>query len=108
MKVRFSSGARRYIAKEAAYLKERSATGAARFHGIVDRARRQIQTFPESGYTESIVTLAGSRRMAVEEYLFDYDVMEGMALILVIRHSRNTPTIEIDDDADYDDPVGEK
>lgn len=106
MRVRFSSEARPYIAREAAYLRERSTTGALRFHGIVDRARRQIETLPDSGHTDSVVALAGARRVAIEEYLFDHDVTEGVATILVVRHSRNTPTIVIEDDADYEDPSG--
>lgn len=105
MKVRFSSEARRYIAREGAYLRERSSVGAARFHALVARARRQVETFPESGYTESIVAMAGARRIAIEEYLFDYDLNDDVAIILVIRHSRNTPTIPIEDDADYEDPA---
>jgi hypothetical protein len=62
MKVRFSTEARRYLAREAAYLKERSPAGAPRFQGIVARARR------------------------------------------VIRHSRNTAILALEDDAEYEDP----
>ena len=105
MKVRFSSEARRYLAREAAYLRERSASGAVRFQRIVDRARRQIGTFPESGLTDSIVAITGARRVTIEEYLSDYDVVEGIATILVVRHSRNTPTVAIESDADYEGPV---
>lgn len=79
MKVRFSTEARSYLAREAVYLKERSTTGAARFQRIVARARRQIETFPDSGYTDSVVSLAGARRMAIDEYLFDYDVIGDVA-----------------------------
>ena len=103
MKVRFSSGARNYLAREAAYLKERSTTGAERFRRIVARARHQIETFPDSGYTDSIVALAGARRIAVEEYVFDYDISDDVATILVVRHSRNTPTVATMDDADFED-----
>lgn len=106
MKVRFSSAARRYVAQEAAYLRQRSPSGALRFQQIVARARRQIQDFPDSRYTDSIVALAGARRIAIEEYLFDYDIAEGVATIMVVRHSRNTPTIALDDDADYEEPPG--
>lgn len=102
MKVRFSTEARRYLSREAAYLKERSPAGAARLQRLVARARRQIEAFPESGFTDSIVSLAGTRRMAIEEYLFDYDVVEGVATIMVIRHSRNTPTIPFEDNADFE------
>ena len=104
MKVRFSSEARRFLAHEAAYLRQRSGSGAARFQRIVERARRQIETFPESGLTDSIVSLAGARRIAIEEYLFDYDLVDAVATIMVVRHSRNTPTLTIDDDADYEAP----
>jgi plasmid stabilization system protein ParE len=102
MKVRFSSEARRYLMQEAAYLRERSVSGAARFQRIVDRARRQIGTFPEPGLTDSVVSIAGARRITVEEYLFDYDLADGIATIMVVRHARNTPTIIIEDDADYE------
>jgi len=102
MKVRFSSEARRYVVREAAYLRERSPSGAARFQAIVDRARRQIGTFPDSGITDSIVALAGARRIAIEEYLFDYDVSDSGAMIQVIRHSRNTPVTILDDDENYE------
>jgi plasmid stabilization system protein ParE len=98
MKVRFSTEARRYLSREAAYLKERSPGGAARFQGIVARARRQIETFPDSGFTDSIVSLAGARRLAVEEYLFDYDLAGGAATIMVVRHSRNTPVVPLEND----------
>ena len=104
MKVRFSSEARRYLARETTYLKDHGATGAERFRRLVARARYQIETFPESGFTDSIVGLAGARRIAIEEYIFDYDVGDDVATILVIRHSRNTPTIALTDDADFEDP----
>jgi plasmid stabilization system protein ParE len=107
MKVRFSSEARRYLAREAAYLRERSPSGAARFQRIVERARRQIASFPESGLTESIVAIAGARRIVVEEYLFDYDLADGVATIMIVRHSRNTPTVAIEPDADYEEPEAE-
>lgn len=107
MKVRFSSAARRYVAQEAAYLRQRSPTGAVRFQQIVARARRQVEGFPDSGYTDSIISLAGARRIAVEEYPFDYDVADSVATIMVIRHSRNTPTIALNDDDDYEEPPGE-
>ncbi len=103
MKVRFSTEARRYLQREAAYLRERSPSGARRFQGLVARARRQLESFPESGFTDSIVSLAGARRLAIEEYLFDYDVTGGVATIMVIRHSRSTPTIPLDDEADPED-----
>lgn len=90
------------MAHEAAYLRDRSQSGALRFRRIVERARRQIETFPESGLTDSIVSLAGARRIAIEEYLFDYDVANGVATIMVIRHSRNTPIVPMDDDPDIE------
>lgn len=105
MKVRFSTEARRYLSREAEYLRERSPAGAARFQGIVARARRQIESFPESGFADSIVSLMEARRIAVEEYLFDYDLADGIATIMVIRHSRNTPTAPLEDDADQSDPA---
>jgi hypothetical protein len=58
MKVRFTSEARHYLAREATYLKERSTTGAERLRRIVARARHQIETFPDSGFTDSIVEQA--------------------------------------------------
>lgn len=100
MKLRFSTEARRYLQREAAYLRERSPAGAARFQALVARARRQIESFPDSGFTDSIVSLAGARRIAIEEYLFDYDVAGEVATIMVIRHSRNTPTVPLEDEAD--------
>ena len=104
MQVRFSSEARRYVIREAAYLRERSPSGATRFARIVERARRQIGTFPESGVTDSIVALAGARRIAIEEYLFDYEVSNSVAMIQVVRHSRNTPLTHIDEDGDFERP----
>ena len=78
MKVRFSSEARQYLSREAAYLKERSIVGAVRFQSIVARARRQIESFPDAGYTDSI---------------------------MVVRHSRNTPTVPLEDDVDPEHPA---
>lgn len=102
MRVRFSSEARRYVMREAACLRQRSSSGALRFQRIVERARRQIGSLPESGVTDSIVALAGARRIVIEEYLFDYDARDGVAVIQMVRHSRNTPIIPIDDDSDYE------
>lgn len=102
MKVRFSSEARRYILREAAYLKARSTSGALRFQAIIERARRQLETMPDSGFTQSVVALAGARRIAIEEYLFDYDTADESVMVLVIRHARNTPTLPFDDDEDFE------
>lgn len=102
MKVRFTSEARSYLARETVYLRARSTTGAERLRRIVARARHQIETFPESGFTDSIVELAGARRIVIEEYIFDYDIGRDVATILVVRHSRNTPSVSLTDDADFE------
>lgn len=104
MKVRLSSEASAYIAKEARYLQDRSASGALRFKDIVKRALQLIGEHPAAGFQQSGVPIKGSHRVVIGEYLFDYDVIRDVAWIQNVRHSRNTPTIPIEPDADYEEP----
>lgn len=104
MKVRLSSEARTYIAQEARYLRDRSASGARKFKEIVDRALLLIGQHPAAGFQESGVPIKGSHRVVIGDYLFDYDIIRDVAWIQNVRHSRNTPTIPIEPDADYEEP----
>ena len=102
MKVRLSSDARRYIARETRYLKERSLSGAEQFKRVVQPAQQLVASFPESGFTESAIALTGARRVLVGAYLFDYDLIGETVWIQNIKSSVNTPIIRVEDDADYE------
>lgn len=102
MKVRLSSRAKAFIAKEGRYLRQVSPQGAKRFSEIVQRARKIIQIFPEGGVTSSAIPLTGARRVSIEGYLFDYDLIEATVWIVGIIASGAVNTIAIEDDSDYE------
>jgi plasmid stabilization system protein ParE len=104
MKVRLSSEARAYVAQEARYLRDRSASAALKFKEIVDRAILLIGQHPAAGFQQSGVPIKGSHRVVIGGYLFDYDIINDVAWIQNVRHSRNSPTIPIEPDADYEEP----
>jgi plasmid stabilization system protein ParE len=102
MKVRLSSEARSYIARETRYLKERSLAGADSFKRVVQRARQLVADFPESGFADSAISLTGARRVLVGTYLFDYDLIDETVWIQNVKSSVNTPIIKVEDDTDYE------
>lgn len=102
MKVRISSKAKAYIAKEGAYLRKHSPMGAKTFGNIVRRAKKVIETFPDGGATDSAIPLTGARRASVDGYLFDYDLIDGEVWILGVISSAAVNTIEVEDDLDYE------
>lgn len=108
MKVRFSSDARSYLAHEVGYLKKRSSSGAARFMNVVDRARRLVSQHNEVGFADSKVPIKGARRISVGDYLFDYDIIDGVVWIQNIVPSQKTPILSIDDEEDYDAPFNDE
>lgn len=111
MKVRLSSDARAYIAKETRYLKARSRVGAEGFRNIIRRVEKWVADFPQSGITDSAIPLTNARRVIADGYLFDYDIIDGVVWIQNIRSSVAVMTIEVEDDLDYEaetEPPGSK
>ncbi|UJW84472.1 type II toxin-antitoxin system RelE/ParE family toxin [Devosia sp. SL43] len=100
MKVTLSGNARAYIKQETQYLRDRSASGAAAFREIVLDARAILARHPDSGLTQSAITLVGARRLVLRGYHFDYDVTDDAVVILAVRSSVNTPSPDLDDTDD--------
>lgn len=103
MKVQLSTTARTYIRNEARYLKARSRAGAEGFRQVVQRAQRLVADFPEGGLTTSAITLTGARRIVIDGYLFDYDLIGDVVWIQNVRSSVAIRTIAVEDDSDYED-----
>jgi plasmid stabilization system protein ParE len=103
MRVRFSTAARAYVVKETKYLASVSRSGAERFRDTVRRALVLVADFPASGIGDSAIPLTGARRMIVNGYLFDYDLIGDVVWIQTVRSSVTVETIAIEDDRDYEE-----
>lgn len=103
MKVRFSSDAQADIAGQIAFLKGKTNQGIATFRNIVSRGRALIATNPEAGLTDSKIPIRGARRVIVDGWYFDYEIIGGDIWVLRITSSINTPSLKYDDDYDYED-----
>lgn len=103
MQVRIAELAKAYVRRETRYLRERSPSGALAFQRIVQRVMVLVAGFPASGSTDSIIPLTGARRIIIDGYLFDYDLIDGTVWIQNIKSSVNVNIIAIEDDSD--DPV---
>ena len=105
MKVRLSSEAKADIDEYVNYLTGKTISGIAKFRATLDRAISIVSYQPEAGLTDSRIPIIGARRIIVEGWRFDYDIINDVVLIQRITHSRNTPMISIADDTDYEAPL---
>lgn len=103
MKVRFSSDAKADIARQVQYLNGKTNQGIATFRNIVDRGRTLAASNPGAGFTDSEIPIQGSKRIIVEGWYFDYDIIDEVVWIQRVTSSVNTPSLKYDDDFDYED-----
>lgn len=75
MKVRFSSDAQRDIADQIHYLTGKTHTGIAAFRNIISRARSLVSAQPYAGFAGSEIPIRGARRVIVDGWYFDYDII---------------------------------
>lgn len=58
---------------------------------------------PDAGFAEAQILIRGARRIIVDGWYFDYDVIDAAVWVHRITSSVNTPMLRQDDDADYED-----
>jgi len=80
-----SRQADREIEQIADYLSEHSPPAADRFRDALQRARRQLETFPNSGVAGN---RPGTRRLIVGSYILSYRRRGDDLEIFAVRHSR--------------------
>lgn len=102
MRVKLSSEAQQDIQVQIAYLRGKTNSGIAGFRDTVRRGLKLLQSQPDAGFTDSKIPIRGAKRVIVEGWYFDYDVIEGSIWVHRITSSVNTPSLHHDDDADYE------
>ena len=103
MKVKLSSEARQDIDRQVAYLTGKTNSGITTFRHIIDRAARLLVGQPHAGQTDSEIPIQGARRIIIDGWYFDYDIIGGTIWIQRITSSINTPSLTYDADVDYED-----
>lgn len=103
MKVRISTEAQRDIADQVEFLRGKTNSGIATFRNIVSRGRSIIASQPNAGFTDSEIPIRGAKRVIVDGWYFDYDVIDDTIWIQRITSSINTPSLKYDDDFDYEE-----
>ena len=68
MKVIFSPGARAYVVREAAYLRERNRAAGDRFRQDVDKFVKALAEFPSMGQEATDLPLQGAKRFVLGDY----------------------------------------
>ncbi|MGV3550246.1 type II toxin-antitoxin system RelE/ParE family toxin [Rhizobium sp.] len=102
-RVEFSLDARAYIKAEASYLKARSPAAGARFRASLGSLRRNLTNFPGLGHRNPEAVAEGIFRFVMDEYLVDYEVIDGVVIVITIRHGRQAPPNQPPDpDDDYE------
>ncbi|ODS56772.1 MAG: plasmid stabilization protein ParE [Agrobacterium sp. SCN 61-19] len=104
MKVIFSPGARAYVAREAAYLRERNRAAGERFLHDMKQFVTALGQFPSMGQEATDLPLRGLRRFVLGDYLIHYEVGAEAIVILTMRHGRERPPeLPVDDDEDFEE-----
>lgn len=102
-RVEFSLDARAYIKAEVNYLKARSPAAGARFRASLDGLKRNLADFPGLGHPNTETIAEGVFRFVMGEYLVDYEVIDGVVIVITIRHGRQRPSEQpLDPDDDYE------
>lgn len=102
MKVKLSSEARQDIDRQVDYLTGKTNSGITTFRNIISRAARLLRDQPYVGQTAAEIPIRGARRVIIDGWYFDYDIIDGAIWIQRITSSINTPSLTYDDDADYE------
>jgi plasmid stabilization system protein ParE len=79
-------------------------SGAAKaLTAVMRKARENLATFGELGFAKEGLPIPGMRRLIVGNYLLDYEISDGVILVVAIRHGRQMPPdMTSDDDFDFE------
>jgi len=102
MKIVVADQVRRYLISEQNYLKRQS----NRAHLAVTRrfreAARLLAAYPMAGAERSL-PIAGIRRLVVDDYVLDYEIVGNEVRILHMRHGRQRdPFLPTDENFDFE------
>ena len=97
MKVRFSTDAQQDIARHVDYLRGKTVSGLAAFRNTISRGTTIMTSQPNAGFTDSKIPIRGARRVIVDGWYFDYDIIDDIIWIQRITSSINTPSVKYDD-----------
>lgn len=78
---------------------------AARFRASLSGLKRNLADFPGLGHPNTETVAEGVFRFVMGEYLVDYEVIDGVVIVITIRHGRQRPPNQpLDPDDDYEAP----
>ena len=101
-KLRISDEASAYLRAERAYLARFDKRAASTMILQLRQAMEMLRRFPLAG--KALDVPQGVRRFSVPPYVIDYEVMDGILGILIVRHARqHEPDIATDADDDFED-----
>jgi len=102
-KVKLSGNARKFIQREAKYLRERNQAAAETFLNRFRNAKHNLAKFPRMGREKESLPVEGSMRLVVGDYIMDYDFDGDVVAITSIRHGRQQdPDLAKDDDFNFE------
>ncbi len=102
MKLRIHDGAAAYLKAERAYLARFDKRAASVMIQQVRQAMEMLQRFPHAG--QLLNAARGVRRFSVPPYVIDYEVVDGILGVLIIRHARqHDPDIVSDQTDNFED-----
>lgn len=103
MRVRLSEEARKFLATETEYLRQRNPAAARKLVERMRQARRNLGDFPNMGSAAEDGPLPGTRSLVIDQYILTYDVSAKSVEVTAIRHGRmQVPTPDVEEDFDYE------
>ncbi|WEK03950.1 MAG: hypothetical protein P0Y65_17425 [Candidatus Devosia phytovorans] len=85
-------------------LRGKTNSGIASFRNVIRRGLTLLHDRPGAGFTDSRIPIQGARRIIVDGWYFDYDVIGDAIWVHRITSSVNTPSLSHEDDFDYERP----
>jgi plasmid stabilization system protein ParE len=102
MKLRFSLSALLFLRSEQAYIARFNKRAAKATVAQIGNAAKMLAEYPAAGAV--LTPVPGVRRYVSAPYQIDYVIAGDAVVIVAIRHGRQNPSMEIDDDADFEEP----
>jgi plasmid stabilization system protein ParE len=101
-KLRISDEASAYLRAERAYIARFDKRAASAMILQLRQVMEMLRRFPQAG--KALDVPQGVRRFSAPPYVIDYEVVDGVLGILIVRHARqNDPDIAADTRDDFED-----
>ena len=102
MRVKLSTDAKQDVRQQIDYLRGKTIAGIMTFRNMLARAQRLLSSQPHAGHVDAAIPICGARRITIDGWHFDYDIIDETVWIQRITSSINTPTLRYDDSFDYE------